>query len=44
MHCFASQTTYRRLVEHGFSNVRRYVGGLSDWEGAGLPLEVTRAF
>jgi len=34
---------YRRLVEHGFSNVRHYVGGLSDWQEAGLRLEVTRA-
>lgn len=41
--CLASQAAYRRLVEHGFSNVRRYVGGLSDWEEAGLPLEGTRA-
>lgn len=27
------------LVEHGYTNVRRYVGGLVDWEEAGLPIE-----
>jgi rhodanese-related sulfurtransferase len=37
--CIASLAVYRRLVEHGYSNVRRYAGGLSDWEEAGLPLE-----
>jgi len=37
--CLASQVVYRRLVEHGYGNVRRYVGGLADWAGAGLPLE-----
>ena len=30
---------YRELVRRGYSNVRRYVGGLLDWEAAGLPLE-----
>jgi len=37
--CVASQYAYRALVEHGYRNVRRYEGGLSDWQGAGLPLE-----
>jgi rhodanese-related sulfurtransferase len=27
------------LREAGYQNVRRYSGGLSDWEEAGLPLE-----
>ena len=27
------------LVDRGFTNVRRYDGGISDWEAAGLPLE-----
>jgi rhodanese-related sulfurtransferase len=39
--CLASQVVYRTLVEHGYANVRRYAGGLVDWEAAGLPLEGT---
>jgi rhodanese-related sulfurtransferase len=39
--CLASQVVYRSLVEHGYANVRRYAGGLVDWEEAGLPLEGT---
>jgi len=39
--CLASQVVYRFLVEHGYANVRRYAGGLVDWEEAGLPLEGT---
>ena len=35
--CVASQYAYRGLVEAGFSNVRRYEGGLSDWAEAGYP-------
>jgi rhodanese-related sulfurtransferase len=30
---------YRDLVRRGYSNVRRYSGGLLEWEDAGLPLE-----
>ena len=37
--CIASLAAYRRLLDHGYTNVRRYAGGLSDWEAAGLPLE-----
>lgn len=37
--CLASLAVYRRLVEHGYTDVRRYAGGLSDWEAAGLPLD-----
>ena len=37
--CLASVAVYRRLTEHGYANVRRYAGGLTDWEDAGLPLE-----
>jgi len=37
--CVASQFAYRGLIENGYSNVRRYSGGLADWESAGLPLE-----
>ncbi len=41
--CVASQFAYRGLVEAGYSNVRRYSGGLADWESAGLRLEGTSA-
>jgi rhodanese-related sulfurtransferase len=37
--CLASVAAYHRLLEHGYTNVRRYAGGLVDWENAGLPLE-----
>jgi rhodanese-related sulfurtransferase len=37
--CLASVAVYQRLLNHGYSNVRRYSGGLIDWEDAGLPLE-----
>ena len=30
---------YRDLVRRGYQHVRRYSGGLLDWEDAGLPLE-----
>lgn len=39
--CVASQFAYRALVEHGYTKVRRYAGGLSDWAAAGYPLEGT---
>ncbi len=41
--CVASQMAYRALIEHGYTNVRRYAGGLSDWHDAGLPLEGERS-
>ena len=37
--CLASLAVYHRLADHGYTNVRRYSGGLLDWEDAGLPLE-----
>ena len=37
--CLASVALYRDLVGRGYRNVRRYAGGLMDWEDAGLPLE-----
>ena len=37
--CVASQFAYRYLARNGYKNVRRYSGGLSDWEAAGYPLE-----
>jgi rhodanese-related sulfurtransferase len=37
--CLSSVAMYRDLVRRGYQNVRRYAGGLMDWEDAGLPLE-----
>ena len=37
--CVASQFAYRWLVDAGYTNVRRYSGGLSDWAAAGYELE-----
>ena len=37
--CVASQFAYQWLVEAGYTNVRRYAGGLSDWAAAGYELE-----
>jgi rhodanese-related sulfurtransferase len=37
--CLSSVAMYRELVCRGYRNVRRYSGGLLDWEDAGLPLE-----
>jgi rhodanese-related sulfurtransferase len=39
--CLSSVAVYRDLVARGYRNVRRYSGGLMDWEDAGLPLEGT---
>jgi rhodanese-related sulfurtransferase len=40
--CLASLAAYHRLADHGYTRVRRYAGGLVDWENAGLPLEGRR--
>ena len=37
--CVASQVAYRWLLEAGYTNVRRYSGGVSDWAAAGYELE-----
>ncbi|HSK82659.1 MAG TPA: rhodanese-like domain-containing protein [Rubrobacter sp.] len=37
--CVASVAAYTMLAENGYRNVRRYAGGLEDWEAAGYPLE-----
>ncbi len=39
VNCLSSVAVYRDLVGRGYRNVRRYSGGLVDWEDAGLPLE-----
>ena len=36
--CVASQMTYHGMVAEGYTNVRRYAGGLSDWAEAGYEL------
>jgi rhodanese-related sulfurtransferase len=37
--CVASIAAYKMLKDAGFEKVRRYSGGLLDWEDAGYPLE-----
>lgn len=37
--CHASVALYHDLEARGYQDVRRYDGGLTDWEAAGLPLE-----
>ena len=37
--CLSSVALYRDLVARGYRDVRRYPGGLLDWEDAGLPLD-----
>jgi rhodanese-related sulfurtransferase len=37
--CHSSVALYHDLVDRGYTDVRRYSGGLTDWEDAGLPLE-----
>src|SRR5262249_32673495 len=39
--CRSSVRAYHALLERGYTNVRRYAGGIIDWEDAGLPLEGT---
>lgn len=39
--CTASQIAYRALKAHDFANVRRYAGGIADWQAAGFPVEST---
>ena len=37
--CAASVIAYNHLTAHGYKRVRRYAGGISDWEDAGFPVE-----
>jgi rhodanese-related sulfurtransferase len=39
--CLSSVALYRDLIRRGYRNIRRYSGGLMEWEDAGLPLEGT---
>jgi rhodanese-related sulfurtransferase len=39
VHCAASIYAYHLLRRQGYGRVRRYAGGVSDWEDAGYPLE-----
>ena len=41
--CNASVYAYKFLVSHGYKNVRRFAGGLMDWQQAGYRLEGDRA-
>jgi len=36
--CVASKLRAARLVSLGFTNVRRFAGGLTEWTAAGLPI------
>ncbi len=37
--CAASGYAYQTLTENGYTKVRRYSGGIDEWEAAGYPLE-----
>ncbi len=39
VYCAASIYAYRALERRGYSRVRRYAGGIADWEDAGYRLE-----
>ena len=36
--CTASLKAYSLLAKAGFTNIRRFAGGLEEWEDAGYPL------
>ncbi len=37
--CIASKVAFDQLSEAGYTNVRRYAGGIAEWEDHGLPME-----
>jgi rhodanese-related sulfurtransferase len=39
IHCPASIYAYHLLEQAGYTRVRRYAGGIADWEAAGHPLD-----
>ncbi|NIS78673.1 MAG: rhodanese-like domain-containing protein [Anaerolineales bacterium] len=41
--CIASISAYKLLVANGYTNVRRFAGGVEAWQKAGYPLEGTSA-
>lgn len=41
--CPASRFAYKWLEARGYQHLRRYPGGLAEWEEAGYPLEGTTA-
>jgi rhodanese-related sulfurtransferase len=38
VYCAASIVAYRDFERRGYTRLRRYAGGIADWEGAGYPL------
>ena len=43
VYCAASIYAYRLLEREGYRRVRRYAGGIADWEDAGYALEPASA-
>lgn len=39
--CTGSAQATALLEAAGYQNVRRYIGGAADWDGAGLPVETS---
>jgi rhodanese-related sulfurtransferase len=39
VYCASSIRAYYFLARHGYDHVRRYAGGIADWEAAGYRLE-----
>jgi rhodanese-related sulfurtransferase len=39
VYCPASIRAYRLFERHGYNRVRRYAGGIDDWEEAGCPVD-----
>lgn len=37
--CYSSKYAYKKLKEKGYSNIKRYNGGISEWEQLGYPVE-----
>ncbi len=37
--CMSSIYAYNLLAKAGFTNIRRFAGGIEEWEDAGYPLE-----